>query len=360
MGFYEGEADCMTAGTGKGSIHVAALTALLVAVVMFLPRPGIAADFGQDILITSNGNTQDYPASAAGPNGYIYVIWQDDRASPGSTSDILMARSTDNGSSFSAPIRVDDAPASTDQLYPQLAVDLSGKLHAVWSDYRSGVNYRIHYSNSTDNGTTWSPSVMVNFSASGGQYVPSITTDSSGNLYVVWDDGRSGNHIYFSRSTTGGSSWSAAVKLDSSGNAARYPWICWGPNGNITVVWQDSRNTNWDVFMVSSANGGTSFGPEVNVTKNTTSTSQMWPRVASDPLGAIHIVWEDNRFGNFGVFWGNSSDGQTFSAVPVNDTNTGIAANPPEAPGLAVDSNGVAHVCWQDKRGGAYNRIYYS
>jgi hypothetical protein len=354
----------MTVRIGRWCLQRAALAAMamVIVVAILLLAPGRAAavtEFGQDVQINSNANTQKYPAAAAGPNGYIYVIWQDDRQSPGSTNDIYMARSTDNGSTFSAPVRVDDAPAGTDQLYPQIGVDSSGKLHAVWSDFRSGVNFRIYYANSTDNGTNWSPGVMVNFSASGGQFVPSIAADSAGNLYIVWDDGRSGNHIFFSRSVNGGTSWSAAVKLDSSTNAARYPWICCAPSGNLTVVWQDSRNPNSDVFTVSSGNGGASFSPEVNVTKNTSSSSQMWPRAGYDPAGNIHVAWDDNRFGNFGVFYGYSSDGLTFTGVPVNDTDTGISANP-EPPMIAVDSNGVTHVCWQDKRGGSYNRIYYA
>lgn len=351
----------MTVSMGHGYLRAAALAAGILVIVLLLPHGSTAADFGQDIQINNNANKQEYPAALVGPNGYIFVIWQDDRNNPGSSYDIYFARSTDNGSTFSTPVRVDDSAGNTDQAYPQLAVDSNGKLHAVWSDYRSGVNYRIYYANSTDNGTTWSPNVMVNYSASGGQYVPSMAIDASNNIYIVWDDGRSGTHVYFAKSTNGGSSFTAASKMDGSSGSARYPWICHSPNGNISVVWQDSRNGNWDVFMVASKDGGASFSSEVNATKNTTSSSQMWPRVASDSSSDLHIVWDDNRNGNFGVYYGYSSDGQTFSTVAVNDTDTGISANPPEPPSLAVDSSGVVHAVWQDKRGGsAYTRIYYA
>jgi len=336
----------------------AGFAVLALVTLVLLIRPAAAMEFGSDVLVTGNGNRQENPCVAVNAGGTIFVVWQDDRNNAGSTSDIFFAKSTDNGSTFSTASRLDDAAAFTDQVMPRLTVDSSGKLHAVWTDARLGAS-RIYYSNSTDNGTTWSGNVQVNASAAGSQVQPSVAVDSSNNIYVVWEDLRSGYHIYMSKSTNGGTSFGAAAKLDSSSGQARYPAIGIAPNDNLTVAWQDSRNSNWDVFLVTSTDSGSSFGSEVNATKDTSGSAQTLPRLSADSKSNINLVWNDNRFSNNTVMWSTTSDGKTFTATPVNDTDTGIST--PQAASVAVDSGDIARVVWQDKRSGSvYNRIFYS
>ncbi len=335
------------------------ILAFAVLLVLLVPGQAAAVDFGQDVTVTSNSHRQEYPSAAVGPNGDIFVVWQDDQNNPGITSDIFCARSTDNGSTFTVLGKIDDSSGNPDHIYPQITADSQGKLHAVWADYRSGSYYQIYYANSTDNGSTWSANVQVNYTVTGTQTQPSVATDSSNNIYVAWDDGRSGSHVYVAKSTDGGASFGAAKKVDSSTGSARHCWVCVAPNDNVSVAWEDSRNSNWDIFLATSTDGGSSFGSEVNVTTNTSGSSQTYPRVAADPGSGLDVVWSDNRDGNYGVFCGASSDGSTFSAVAVNDTDTGITAS--QAASLAVDSAGVVHVAWQDKRSGSgHFRTYYS
>jgi len=331
-----------------GALAVAAL------LVLMWPQPAVATSFGIDKLVTNDSGNQDYPAIAVGPNSNTNVIWQDNRLA--ATYHIYFSKSTDNGSSFGSAVRVDDAPSGA-QSNPQLAVDTNGKIHAAWSDAR-GSPVKIYYSNSTDNGSTWSANVAVDSGGSGAQNFPSIALDTSNNIYVAWDDARSGTHIYIAKSANGGTSFGTSKQVDASSAAARYPWVCGSPNGNITVTWQDSRATNWDVLVRASSDGTANFGSEVNVTPSTSGTSQTYPRMAAGTDSALHLAWSDDRAGNLDVYYGHSSDGSAFNIIPVNDTGLGTTIQ--ERPALAVDTSNMAHIAWRDRRSGTNYQVYYA
>jgi hypothetical protein len=73
----------------------------------------------------------------------------------------MFARSTNSGASFSAPVRVNDDPGtSAIQWFGTMSVAPTGRIDVVWLDTRDhpGTNLSaLYYSNSTDQGVTWSP-----------------------------------------------------------------------------------------------------------------------------------------------------------------------------------------------------------
>jgi hypothetical protein len=76
------------------------------------------------------------PTVAAGPDGSVWVAWQDARFSAGARDAIVLARSLDGGATWSAPLavnRVDSAPAFT----PVLHVRADGRIGVLHYDLRS-------------------------------------------------------------------------------------------------------------------------------------------------------------------------------------------------------------------------------
>jgi hypothetical protein len=57
--------------------------------------------------------------------GALYVVWQDNRFTPG-TSQIVLSRSTDGGETWSAPQRVSDGPGDAASFTPAVAVSPEG------------------------------------------------------------------------------------------------------------------------------------------------------------------------------------------------------------------------------------------
>ena len=76
--------------------------------------------------------------------------------------DIAFATSTDGGQTWSEPTRLNDDPLNNgrNQVLPWLVATADGTLHASWYDRRddpANIQYHVYYSRSTDGGHTWSP-----------------------------------------------------------------------------------------------------------------------------------------------------------------------------------------------------------
>ncbi|HKP54863.1 MAG TPA: S-layer homology domain-containing protein [Chloroflexia bacterium] len=153
-------------------------------------------------------------------NGNMVLVWADGRA-PNNTATIYFSRSTDNGATWSpAAILAPPGVANTYQVEPWVEADEQGTFHAIWYDDRENPNtsiFHIYYSQSTDNGASWSTATRIStatsdlrigipssYNLAAGDYIN--VTASHGNVYAVWTDTRSGTgeDIYVVRGTYGG------------------------------------------------------------------------------------------------------------------------------------------------------------
>ncbi|MBD3161695.1 MAG: hypothetical protein GF346_05510 [Candidatus Eisenbacteria bacterium] len=102
----------------------------------------------------------------SGPRaGWAYCVYPDEAVSADGM-DIWCRRSTDNGESWSARVRVNDDPTglNRDQFHPWVTCDEEGVLTAIWYDRRddpSNYLWHIYLSRSTDGGTTWEENIRV-------------------------------------------------------------------------------------------------------------------------------------------------------------------------------------------------------
>jgi len=74
--------------------------------------------------------------------------------------DVMFARSTDGGTTWSPPVRVNDDPdSSASQWFGTMSVAPNGRIDVIWLDTRDdpgGYDSSLYYSYSTDSGDTWS------------------------------------------------------------------------------------------------------------------------------------------------------------------------------------------------------------
>jgi hypothetical protein len=148
--------------------------------------------------------------------------------------------------------------------FPEVAADASG-VYVVWSDNRTG-DADVLSVRSTDGGSTWSSPLRVNDVASGQQFFPTIVA-SGGVVSVAWYDSRLTTNtngtinaldVYYAESNNAGQSFSANVRVTSvsfNPNQARIndfarnaPFIgdyisIAAENGLAHPVWADDRNT---------------------------------------------------------------------------------------------------------------------
>jgi hypothetical protein len=218
--------------------------------------------------------------------GHWVAVWNsyDDLGGTiGIDRDILVARSTDNGASWSTPQAL-NANAATDSgadRYPRVSTDGYGNWVAVWYSPESlggtiGTDNDILVARSTDNGASWSAPQALNTNAasdSGHDEFPQVTTNGGGNWAAVWhsDDNLGGTigtdfDILLARSTDNGASWSAPQSLNanaaSDSGSDESPQVTTDGAGNWVAVWYSTENlaatigTDYDILVARSVDNG--------------------------------------------------------------------------------------------------------
>jgi hypothetical protein len=215
----------------------------------------------------------------------IYVSW--DRNS-GNNQILYIAYSSNGGSSWSAPIKVNDGTGSFERVigaYP--AVNQStGVVYDAWHDYAKN---KIFVDKSANGGVSWGTDVAAatthagfgtDIGCVGGRSqgpAHALKVGPSGTLYLVYADpvqGR-GFDILLTKSSNGGASWSTPVTLNNDSGAADQfqPTLSVEPGitgDKITVTFYDRRddpsNCLAHVYATQSTDGGATWSANVKET----------------------------------------------------------------------------------------------
>ena len=367
------------------------------------------SDFGYDILAsrsTDAGATWSDPTSlntnvggnaateaglklAADQAGNWVAVWNTTDSlggTIGSDADILVARSTDVGATWTDPAPLntnagsDSETESTPQDYnPQITTDGSGNWVTVWTSYSSlggsiGSDADILVSRSADAGATWTDPAPLNGAAvdSGADYYPQISVDGMGNWVCVWisTDSLGGTldtdgNVLVSRSVDSGETWTAPAPIDA--NAGSDPGfgtevdITNDGAGNWVVVWQCRDNlggtigTDSDLVVSHSIDGGGSWSSAVPLNSNADSDSgyDTTAVVATDGSGNWVTVWRttDSLGGTIGTDWdiviSRSTDvGTTWSTLAPLNSNAGTDTGHDYSPQLTTDGAGNWVAVW--------------
>ncbi|UCG70011.1 MAG: exo-alpha-sialidase [Thermoplasmata archaeon] len=318
-----------------------------------------------NIKVNTGSENQTFPAMAIDSKGTLYVVWEDDR---NGDSDIYFAKSTDGGQTWTNPnkkVNIDtagDGFPNMDQNTPCIAVDSEGTIYVAWTDDRWD-DTDIYFAKSTNGGVDWTnPNVRINTdSTSTTQRNPTIAVDSEGVIYIAWQDQITGDYdIHFARSTDGGGNWtkpSVKVNSDTSSREQNNPSIAVDSSGTIFLVWQDNRWNNYDIYYAKSTNGGTSWThPNIKINSDTGSARQYNPSLAVSYTGTLYAAWHDYRNANADIYFAystNQGENWTHPNLRVNQPPTDTQ----HVPAIAVGINGPVYVAWQDDRGG-FDDIY--
>ena len=139
--------------------------------------------FSTTAMVDLGGEQMAFVAASPNPEGLLGQIWiaadpSDPSASaavyvlasvdpPGTDPmDVHIVRSTDGGTTWSAPVRVNDDPPGTEawQWFGTMSVAPNGRIDAVWADSRNdpgGYVSQVYYSSSTDGGANWAAGQAV-------------------------------------------------------------------------------------------------------------------------------------------------------------------------------------------------------
>jgi hypothetical protein len=114
-------------------------------------------------------------------------------------TNVMFARSTDGGQTFSAPLRINDDPVNPNKwhIFGTLSVAPNGRIDVVWLDSRNAANnidMQLFYSYSTDGGVSWAPNIPVSNSFNPQAGYPN--NNKIGDYITVVSDATGGNVAY--------------------------------------------------------------------------------------------------------------------------------------------------------------------
>lgn len=320
--------------------------------LMTKPDPVCApgAEYGPLASPTFGADGVLYIAYAAGP-----ALGQGRDDTPRS---LYLARSTDNGRSFTKTVVFDAPEDNKDRGLnkgPTVAVDPSDS-DRVYVGWRQGVfrgakeKLKSNIAASSDGGRTFGEPVDLT-DERGGDY-PQITVDGDGVVHAVYwtrqyppgnnPNGQEGpvRPIRYSRSTDNGKTYSPARDIDAGNQVAPRPGVLVADprSAAIYLAWhanEEERNAGEDftgdyqTFFRASRDGGDSWGERkvLNDDEPAAPVGQFHPNVSVAPNGRVDVAWYDGRLspndpapagddetGFQDVFYTSSSDqGETFS-----------------------------------------------
>lgn len=221
-------------------------------------------------------------------NQNLYVVWSEfdvyGSSNPIHFSNILFSRSTDGGSTWSQPLRInqvsgDCLDGNNSVMGAMPATGPNGEIYVSWPGPQG-----ILFDRSTDQGQSWlAQDIIVAPNPAGDHYyvpgiyrggsVPVIACDLSngpnrGTVYINWSDqinGPDDTDIWLSKSLDGGLNWETPTRIndDLPGKHQMFHWLTVdSTNGYLYCVFYDRRNypdNQTDVFLAVSKNGGESF-----------------------------------------------------------------------------------------------------
>ena len=155
-----------------------------------------------------------YVIFAAGQTGFL-------KGRTFTPNNIVVSRSTDMGNTWTALLVHHDPPATSDSnVFPALAVDSSnGALYSVWSDGTT-----TSFSASSDAGTTWSAPVAVNIAPANTAIFPWVAAHN-GTADVVYYGAPGANdssavwNVYLAQTSDGGASFTQSLVSNTSNHA---------------------------------------------------------------------------------------------------------------------------------------------
>ncbi|MGI0027675.1 MAG: hypothetical protein ACREAD_07530, partial [Nitrosopumilaceae archaeon] len=238
------------------------------------------ATFSVPVNISNNLGDSGVPQIAASGND-VYVTWENNGLG---NFEVFVVKSTDNGNTLASPVNIskDTTPSGA----PQIAAS-GNNVYVSWMDSTSG-NYDIFVAKSTDAGSTFGAPVNVSVTPNDSGYQQ--MTASGNNVYVVWTETVSNVNydVFFAKSTDGGKTFSTPVNV--SKNAGQSGWATVTVSNNIYVAWQDNTPGNYDIFVAKSTDGGSTFGTPVNVSNNPKESTFVQMAATND---SVYLVWHD-------------------------------------------------------------------
>ncbi len=317
-----------------------------------------------DFIVNDDSGTnkpQHIPVIAVNDSGVFVIVWQDYRTYP--KKNYFAQWYSPDGSKRGINKKINEIDNMAGQVKPQAAINKKGETVVVWEDFRAGSGSSdIYFQRYDGSGNAKGANVRVNESIGTGQRTsPDVAIDSSGNFVVVWTGtGINSLDIWRQKYNSSGAKVgiNTLVNDDGTNKDQGDPAIAITESGNYVISWFDIRSgTNVDIYAMRF--GGLAGGPTGNfiVNDDLGTTHQRNPDVGIDETGSFTIVWDDERNGNKDIY------AQRYTSTGITSgsnwkVNNNSASTDESYPSIGVDKSGNSIIAWQDFRDSKKEHIF--
>jgi hypothetical protein len=269
------------------------------------------------VQLTTGRTDDDFPATAVGPDGTVYVAWvsftpgldRDERARPFETEpadlsflatppggDQVWLRTLRDGE-WSEPAAVTEGKG--DVYKCAAAVDGQGQAWIVWSERRDG-NFDVWARPFKDG--RFGPVEQVT-SNPGNDICPVAAADGQGAVCVAWQGARENVFRIVARKRTA-AGWQQEMVVSGQSRSCWSPAIAAGGD-RTAIAWDTYEKGDYDVYVREF----TSQGAEDEEAVANTHRYEARPSVSYDAEGNLWIAWEESGE-TWGKNWGALVQGQ--------------------------------------------------
>jgi hypothetical protein len=246
------------------------------------------------------------PRIAASPKqpATVYLLWQEIIFSGGSHGgDILFARSTNGGASFSAPLNLsrsqggDGKGRLSRDTWSNGSLDLSiaddGTVIAAWTEYQG----TLWIARSLDGGASFSQPRKVAGNDARPARAPSLAAGSGRIVYLAWTVGEDrAADIHIAQSVDAGASFGPPRLVGAGPGHADAPSLAVDAAGAVHLVYAESRpDGRYEIRYARSPGGIDRFGPARMISAPVTgdrADGAAYPSLASDGRKGLYAIWE--------------------------------------------------------------------
>jgi hypothetical protein len=330
-------------------------------------------------LVDANGHRQGDQRIATDRDGTIYVSYMDhENLNPGAPTRLRLARSRDEGRSFTA----ETIPVTSVSDKPELAVSADGRRIAIVYEATPGPTIVT----SNDGGTTWNNGRLIEPSNGRHFWPEALTFAPDGALWFAVPSMSDADiakrvqtdvQLHVFRSTDDGRSWrdqrmSVSPRFlngcaHDPGCRVRLPSIGIGIDGGGQVHAAYTEGTGpghaYALLLTSSSDAGRTWSPTRPVSAAPRPSSNDvadhdFPSVASNGQAHVCVVWVDDRRGALDTFARCSADrAKTWSDdVLLSNRSDGMPYKSPQGftsvyghyGGAAISSGGRLFAVWAE------------